>query len=266
LPLIVKVLLFRTVYAVALLLFFSHPQCGHVSKKQTHTIRKHFVYVIADTSDKLPVLPPLPRDTSYLESIFSKYKLVNIAELDSSILVHLKYADPNNILQTDFYDGLRNAYFTCPLALRLCNAQYFLNQIDSSLSLMVLDAARPLHIQKMMWDSVNIRTDIKNSYLAPPEATSLHNYGCAVDVTIADAKSGQMLDMGTDYDYFSRLSRPDCEKEFLKSGLLTAEAQRNRRLLRWVMKRAGLKGITSEWWHFSLYTREEAASKFPLIQ
>lgn len=243
--------------------------CDHLPEipgfpRKQKPVRHTVVYVISTDTIKPP--PPLPADTSYLESIFSKYDLVDIHELDTTIRVQLRYADTNNILHTDFYDGLRRAYFTCPLAIRVSNAQYLLKQADSSLSLVILDAARPLHIQQIMWDSVNIRPEKKLSYLAHPEATSLHNYGCAVDATLMNTTTGGLLDMGTDFDFFGRVARPDCEKEFLKSGMLSADALHNRRLLRWAMKAAGLKPIASEWWHFGLCQRDEAARRFPLIR
>jgi zinc D-Ala-D-Ala dipeptidase len=265
LPLIVKVT-FRFLYLISALFFVSVPACKYPVEKDTYTMRRKQVFVIRDTTGETRKPPPLPSDTSYLEYIFSTYNLTNIAELDSTIMVDLKYASADNVLESGFYDGLRKAYFTCPMALKVAGAQYHLRRADSTLSLMILDAARPHHIQRVMWDSINLRPEKKDSYLAHPESPSLHNYGCAVDATIIDLKSGKPLDMGSDFDYFSRVSRPDCEKEFLANGMLTTEAVRNRRKLRWAMKAAGLKGIASEWWHFSLCTREEAAERFPLIK
>src|SRR5688572_13400215 len=136
-------------------------------------------------------------DTSYIEYILKSYDLINIKKLDSSIQVDLRYSDTNNFLKRDFYDGLNNAYFNCETALRVCAAQYFLKQINPNLSLLILDASRPQHIQQMMWDSLKVLPDKKPFYLAPPEETSLHNYGGAVDATIIDLTTGNLLDMGT---------------------------------------------------------------------
>jgi hypothetical protein len=78
-----------------------------------------------------------PQDTSYLEYGFGLYDLVNIKDIDSSIKVHLRYADTCNFLHRDFYDGLRNAYLTCYAAIKLSSAQFFLKQINFDYSLLV---------------------------------------------------------------------------------------------------------------------------------
>jgi D-alanyl-D-alanine dipeptidase len=150
----------------------------------------------------------LPCDTSYLEYIFRGYDLVDIRELDSSIHVDLKYAGKDNFLGKDLYDGLRKAYFPCEVAQKICNAQQYLKQVNSALSLLILDAARPLHVQQMMWDSLDMDPDKKFNYLAPPFSISLHNYGCAVDLTIIDLSKDSLLDMGSDFDDFSKISEP----------------------------------------------------------
>lgn len=191
--------------------------------------------------------------------------MVNIRSLDSSIRVDLRYAGTNNFTGKNLYDGLRNAYFPCEVAGRICNAQYFLKKYDSSLSLCILDAVRPLHIQQMMWDSLQMPADKKFNYLAAPFSISLHNYGCAVDLTIIDS-NGKELDMGTAFDSFEKLSEPVYEAVFLKKGELSDSAFYNRRLLRYIMRRAGFNPINSEWWHFNYCTKEVAALKFPLVK
>lgn len=211
-------------------------------------------------------LPASNGDTSYIEFIFKNYDLVNIKTLDPGIRVNLRYADTNNFLRRNFYDGLQKAYFTCDAALKICAAQFFLKQADSSLTLEILDASRPWHIQQMMWDSLKTTEGLKTNYLSHPDLTSLHNYGCAVDVTVFNTRTGQYLDMGTEFDTFEKLSQPFYEMQFLKNGELSQAAYNNRWLLRSVMKRAGLNPITSEWWHFSVCKKEEAVKKYTLIQ
>lgn len=206
------------------------------------------------------------KDTSYLEYVFANYNLVNIASLDSTIQVDLRYAGTSNFLKRDMYDGLRNAYFNCDAAVKLCNAQYYLKQVNPALSLVVLDAARPQHVQQLMWDSLNMPPDLKHNYLSPPYETSMHNYGCAADVTIMDLATHKELDMGSGYDFFGKISEPVYEAKFLKTGELSDTAYKNRILLRRVMKKAKFNGINSEWWHFSMCSKLEAMAKFKLIK
>ncbi len=237
--------------------------CGRSPVPEVHVLEKKYVFAL---SEEKPVVKSLPADTSYLELIFKTGDLVDVNTLDSSILVDLRYSDTNNFMHRGFYDGLKKAYFTCEMALKLCNAQTFLREADSTLSLIIFDAARPLHIQQMMWDSLKMEPKEKARYLAPPGSKSLHNYGCAVDVSVCDRSSKKLLDMGTGFDSFSLLSQPSQEERLLKKGELTEQVLFNRRLLREVMSRAGLHGISTEWWHFSLCRQEEAAARFALIR
>ena len=236
--------------------------------QEKNTLVHHRVFVLADPAAvKAPAAgSTVSADTSYLENVFKAYDLVDVRDLDSGICVKLSYAGTGNFLGADFYDGLRRAYLPCEVAIRLCNAQHYLQSVNPGLSLLVLDATRPLHLQQLMWDSLDLPPDRKFNYLSPPYATSLHNYGCAVDLTILDLSQNQALDMGTHFDEFIPLSQPVQEWRFLKSGALSQEAFDNRRLLRFVMKKAGFASIPSEWWHFGYGSKETAAAKFKLIK
>lgn len=245
-------------YFIFLLLFLA--ACVNEKPNRSTKLIKHTVFVLHD-----PVHNVF-KDTSYLDILFMNYQLTDIQTLDSSIHVHLKYADTSNFLKRDFYDGLSKAYFPCEVAARICNAQYYLKQIDSTLTLLILDATRPLHVQQLMWDSLKMPPDKKFNYLSPPYILSLHNYGCAVDLTILDLSTGKALDMGSEFDHFGKLSEPVYEWQFLKTGELTKEAFENRKLLRKVMQAAKLNPITSEWWHFNFCSKEYASATFTLIK
>lgn len=69
--------------------------------------------------------------------------------------------------------------------------------------------------------------------------TSGHSKGSTVDVTLAG------LDMGTDWDLFDPRSH-------FASRDVPAQARANRLLLRSLMEKRGFKGLTEEWWHFTL--------------
>lgn len=206
------------------------------------------------------------KDTSYLERVFLNYELVNIKTIDSTIAVRLAYADTNNFLHKNIYHGLRNAYFNCETAIKIANAQYFLKQENNNYTLLILDAARPHHIQQLMWDSLKMDAYYKHCYLSPPYERSLHNYACAVDVTILDVSKNEVLDMGTSFDYFGKKSQPVFEDYYLKTGELSNKEIENRMILRKAMVMAGMKPINSEWWHFASFTKEEASNKFQLIK
>ena len=75
----------------------------------------------------------------------------------------------------------------------------------------ILDAARPRSVSRAMWEKMK-GTKFER-YVANPEKGSMHNYGCAVDLSIM--KKNELLDMGTKYDYFGELAQPRYEMKFL---------------------------------------------------
>jgi D-alanyl-D-alanine dipeptidase len=131
----------------------------------------------------------------------------------------------------------------------------------------VYDAVRPLAVQWILWEKLDsIPPKIRTNYVADPKKGSIHNYGCAVDLTIIDTERLQPLDMGTKFDFFGYLAYPRKEAEMLEKGLLTKEQVANRQLLRDVMQEAGYEGITSEWWHFNFYPRKTAEKKYKIVE
>jgi D-alanyl-D-alanine dipeptidase len=204
-------------------------------------------------------------DTSALERLLIAKHLVDINSLDSNIRVALHYSTSHNFLNKDLYHGLQNCYLPCEVAIKLSNAQHFLNAQFPNYHLIVFDAVRPLHIQKQMWDELDMPAKDKINYLAHPSDISLHNYGAAVDVGII-GDNDVLLNMGTPFDFFGELSEPKREKEFIENGKLSQEALNNRLLLRNVMMKAGFTTITSEWWHFNATNKVTAAAKYELIE
>jgi D-alanyl-D-alanine dipeptidase len=142
-------------------------------------------------------------------------------------------------------------------------AQKYLKQINPDCKLIVYDAARPQWAQVIMWNKVK-DTPMKR-YVSSPERISMHTYGVAVDVSILSRNSVE-LDMGTPVDFLGALAEPRNEAKFLASGELSPEQVKNRELLRKVMKKAGFRGISNEWWHFEAFTRTEAQNKYAPIR
>ncbi|MFN8116930.1 MAG: M15 family metallopeptidase [Bacteroidia bacterium] len=204
------------------------------------------------------------KDSCDLEKLFVAKHLVNINSLDSNIRVVIHYSTSQNFLNKPIYKGLNNCYLPCEVAIKLCNAEYYLNSNFPNYHIIVFDAVRPLHIQKQMWEELEMPVEEKINYLAHPSDLSLHNYGAAVDVGIIGTND-VLLDMGTSFDFFGELSEPKREKEFVENGQLSKEAHTNRLLLRDVMTKAGFTPITSEWWHFNATNKAIAAVKFELI-
>ena len=194
-----------------------------------------------------------------------EHGLVDVKELDPTIIVDLKYSTTDNFLGKNVYDGMKHAYLQPDVAKMLIKAQKYLKSIYPEFSLIVYDAARPRSIQQKMWDAVDAPFQEKIRFLANPVNGSIHNFGAAVDVSIVDA-DGKPLDMGTGFDYMGELAYPSLEEEMLELGRLKPIHVENRRLLRRVMRHGGFWGIQSEWWHFNACSRAEARERYQIIE
>ncbi len=208
---------------------------------------------------------PASASVGPLEQSLIDKELVNVQAVDSTIQVDLRYSTTNNFVGADVYGDLENAYLQAEPARRLAQANVFLKERAPGYTLYVFDAVRPRRVQQILWDTLAYPLAEKPKYVANPQEGSIHNYGAAVDLTIADV-SGQPIDMGTDFDYFGVLAYPTKEEELLAQGKLTPEQIANRRLLRDAMTRAGFSPITTEWWHFNAFSRREADRRYGIVE
>lgn len=211
-----------------------------------------------------PIATEIIPDTTDLERSILAAGLVAVELIDNSILVDLKYSGTDNFMKEDVYGDFSRLYLQKEVAEKLSKAQNFLKEIDSTLSLLVYDGVRPRSIQQKLWDMVDLPDWEKGKFVSNPKNGSLHNYGAAVDLTIA--KNGVAIDMGSGYDDPEMISYPEKESYFLEQGLLTQEQIDNRKLLRKVMGKAGFFGIQTEWWHFNSCTRETAKSIYKIVE
>jgi len=198
------------------------------------------------------------------ESSFINSGLVNVKKEIPSILIDLRYTGTDNFMHIDVYGDIENAYLQPDVAAKLAIAQATLKSPHPDYSLIVFDAARPLSVQKLMWDTIQVPKWEKIKYLSNPQFGSLHNYAAAVDVGIADG-NGKELDMGTAYDFFGELAYPEKEGEMAALGKLTKAQLENRYLLRAVMYKAGFYNIQTEWWHFNSCRLDVATRQYKII-
>lgn len=190
--------------------------------------------------------------------------MVDVQTEDSTIQVSLMYARADNFTGTVLYDDLSQAYLHPKAAAALAKAQRRLKELRPELSLIVFDAARPMSIQRKMYDKV--KGTSKYFYVSnPANGGGLHNYGMAVDLSICTAE-GDTITMGALVDNMNDLSHIDNEEALVKQGRLTSEALANRRLLREVMKYAGFTPLRTEWWHFNLISRATAKRYYKVIE
>lgn len=205
-------------------------------------------------------------EISPLEQSLIYAGLVDVEEVISGIFVDLKYSTTDNFFGQDVYGDLMRCYLQPEVAAMLKKAHEKLQEEHPELTFLVYDGVRPLSVQQILWDNLDKPDSVKPLYVADPKVGGLHNYGVAVDLTLAYSETGETLDMGTPYDYFGYPAYPDREAQMIKEGKITKDQVANREILRKVMKHGGFSGIGSEWWHFNAYSRKEAAEKFGLVK
>lgn len=218
---------------------------------------------------------------SSIDKLMKSYNMVDITTLDSSILVELKYSTTNNFVGVDMYGDLERAYLEREFAQKVVLAQSILKREHPNLTLLIYDAARPISAQRAMRRCVE-GSELE-SFVADGTRGGRHNYGVAVDLTIA-TEDGTPLDMGAEFDEFSEASSvkgtPDTSDkssrtidvyrgyitELANRGIITYEAARNRILLVEVMCEAGLYPYRKEWWHYEdIMPMSSVRSKYRLL-
>lgn len=181
------------------------------------------------------------------DSLMRAHGLVDVQTVAPRVQVSLKYATTDNFMGANVYGGLRKAYLHPNLVKALARAQAFLDREYPGYRFLVYDAARPLSIQRRMYELVAGTS--KRFYVAKPHRGGRHNYGVAVDLTIMDDR-GRVLDMGSSFDHFGATSHLGRERKLVRSGVFAPEVPRNRALMRRILGQVGLRPYAKEWWHY----------------
>jgi D-alanyl-D-alanine dipeptidase len=162
---------------------------------------------------------------------------VDITSVDSSILVELRYAGPNNVTRRPLYPPGTPALVRASVAARLVIAQKYLK--ERGYGLKIWDAYRTRASQEKLWQAMRNR-----SYVANPNegVGSMHVRGTAVDATLVDS-AGREVPMPTDFDSFT----PAALMEYKGNN---QAVRANLKLLQKAMAHGGFYGLRTEWWHF----------------
>jgi D-alanyl-D-alanine dipeptidase len=192
---------------------------------------------------------------------------VDAATVAPGLLVEARYVTAHNFVGVPIEGYERPiCYLTRPAAAALALVVKDLEV--HGLTLKVYDCYRPeravahfvrwarnLPDQKMkpeFYPQVDKRTLFRDGYIA---THSGHSRGSTVDLTLAQRATGEPLDMGTPFDFFSPSSWPSDRH-------VSAQAQRNRALLAQAMARRGFRPYDKEWWHFTLRHEPYPATYF----
>jgi len=96
-------------------------------------------------------------------------------------------SDPEkNFFRENYYNGLSKAYLRKEIATKVSEAQKILKTGNPGYSLLILAAARPMSVSKLMYKKMKGTKFEK--YVANPNKGSMHNYRIAADITIVDEK------------------------------------------------------------------------------
>ena len=164
-------------------------------------------------------------------------RLVELTTLDNTIKLDIRYATPDNFVGRPVYPQAR-AFLQKPAAKAVARVHKKLKK--QGLGLVIFDGYRPWTITKLFWDVV---PNEKRKFVADPAKGSKHNRGCAVDLSIYDLKTGELIDMPSGYDEFTERASPG-----YAGG--SPEQRANRELLRKLMEEEGFTVNPNEWWHF----------------
>jgi len=165
--------------------------------------------------------------------------LTEITKPEFDVEIEIAYATSNNFTNAPVYCGAAGSKcFLHPVA-----AQKLQTAIKYAAGLglrfKIFDAYRPTEAQFKLWEYTP-----DPNFLANPHSGSPHSRGVAIDLTLIDAQ-GTELDMGTAFDEFD-------PKSYHSNLIISAAAQKNRRIILGIMVASGWDWYDNEWWHYQL--------------
>lgn len=190
-----------------------------------------------------------------------------IKNLVPTIREDIKYFTGDNFLGTKVRGYEREvAIATVQAAEALAKAQE--RFLKDGYSIIIFDAYRPQQAVDHFWAWANDIADTKMKerfYPSYDDKTKLfsdgfiaryskHSRGSAIDMSVVNVETGELIDVGSEFDFFGPIS-------FVENELINKNQQKSRLYLRDVMNDAGFDGYSKEWWHFEL--RNEPFTRKP---
>ena len=168
----------------------------------------------------------------------SQLQLVDIASVDPTIVIDLRYATEKNVTGHALYPRGTRALILPSVAQQLAGAQAWLRQFKYRLK--IWDAYRSKEAQELLW-----KYAAKDQYVANPEKGfgSMHSYGVSVDATLVDDWS-QDVAMPTKFDEFT----PQAMMGYTGRD---PTVKQHLTLLQLAMAHNNFYGLRVEWWHFT---------------
>lgn len=202
-------------------------------------------------------------------------EFVSASELDSSIVLDMRYATANNFVGTPI-DGYAEP--VCLLTREAAEALVTASSIvrRKGYRLVAFDCYRPQRAVDhfVRWSHYLLDQSTKEAYYPNVDKRRLfaegyiasrsgHSRASTVDVGLARACDSSddgyaFLDMGTPFDFFDPLSHTD-------SPGISDQQRRNRRILVDAMREAGFRNYAREWWHFTLQEEPFPGTYFDVV-
>ena len=198
------------------------------------TIKKENPYGIEVTDNIAAYLEQVKQD--------EQKQFVDLGTYIPGIVLDIRYATANNFTGEKIYES-PDAFARKPVADALLAVQGELKTMG--LGLKVFDAYRPYSATLRFYEVYPDTT-----FVAAPWRGSVHNTGCAVDVTLVELPSGAEMEMPTPFDDFT-------EKAAHSFNDLPENILKNRKILRDVMTRNGFSVYEAEWWHYNFKERND---------
>ena len=215
----------------------TQPQSSEPSEEATApTQQTNTEPTFPPTSQPAETEPPAPTQTEPSAEPEDD-DFVRIADYIPDARVELPYATQDNFTGTQIYE-FTDAYLRYGTLKKLAQAAARLREMGYGL--LIWDGYRPVYAQQKLWD---VCPD-PNYVSKPGTGTQAHCRGIAVDLTLYDLETGELLEMPSGFDEFSALGDRDYSD-------CTAAARANAQLLQDVMESCGFKPYSGEWWHFS---------------
>lgn len=168
---------------------------------------------------------------------FRDADLVDVTTVLENVRLDIRYATRNNFLDVATYSQAKS-FFQRPALMALNRANKRLNEMG--FGILIHDTYRPWYVTKIFWDATE---GFERDFVANPESGSKHNMGSAVDMTLYDLETGEVIKMVGTYDEMSDRSYP-----LYMGG--TSRERWHRDLMRIVVENEGFKVVSNEWWHF----------------
>ena len=204
---------------------------GRDSASQQSQLFKPLKPIAELRSAALEAYPPVE------EGDFLDPDLVEVAKLDPTVRLDVRYATANNFMGEVIYESPR-VFLQRPVAEALMDAHR--QFMEKGYGVVLFDGYRPWYVTKIFWDATPLD---KKDFVADPSIGSRHNRGAAVDLSLYDLESGELLPMPSGYDETTERAGID-----FAGG--DPESTANRDLLISIMRLNGFEPLVNEWWHY----------------